>query len=157
MDRRSFISRITVSSGGLALACSGLAKRAGAFADTGSLAHLRAAGYGEIVPTAAKNTGDVFLALPRGFEYNVLGKVGSTMSDNRPTPARHDGMWTFKVGREIRIVRNHEVSGGSLPRPGSAIGANYHYDETCGGGTTTLVIDPKTRNVVRDFVSLSGT
>ena len=54
-------------------------------------------------------------------------------------------------------MRNHEVSNGSVPKPGSAIGTANHYDESCGGGTTTLVIDPKTHTLVRDFVSLSGT
>jgi secreted PhoX family phosphatase len=157
MDRRSFISRLTVSSGGLALACTGLAKRVEAFRETGSFSHLRSVGYGELVPTAAKNTGDIFLALPRGFEYNVIGKVNSKLTDGRLTPAAHDGMWTFQVGRELRIVRNHEISGGRIPRPGSAIGSGNHYDETAGGGTTTLVVDRKTREITRGFVSLSGT
>ena len=157
MDRRSFISRLTVSSGGLALACSGLATRAQAFAETGNFEHLRSPGYGELFPTAAKNTGDVFLTLPKGFEYNVIGKVDSPLTDGRPTPRAHDGMATFKVGRELRIVRNHEVTGGRIPRPGSAIGTANHYDETAGGGTTTLVIDPKSREITRHFVSLSGT
>ena len=157
MDRRSFISNLTVSSGSLALACAGLGRRAEAFASTGSIANLRATGYGDLVPTAAKNTGEILLALPRGFEYHVFGKESSVMTDGRKTPGRHDGMWTFDVGGELRIVRNHEVSGGRIPQPGSAIGSTNHYDETCGGGTTTLVIDRKTRTLVRDFVSLSGT
>lgn len=157
MNRRSFISRLAVSSSSLALACGSLGRRAETFAAHGNLLELSAPGYGDLVPTATKNTGETFLALPRGFEYNVIGKIGTTMSDGRPTPARHDGMWTFKVGRELRIVRNHELTGGRVPRPGSAIGAANHYDETAGGGTTTLVIDPKTRQITRDFVSLSGT
>ncbi|HEX6126951.1 MAG TPA: alkaline phosphatase PhoX [Pyrinomonadaceae bacterium] len=157
MDRRSFISRLTVASGGLALACGSLSRRAETIAATGDVTQLRAVGYGELIPTAAKNTGEVMLALPRGFEYNVLGKFRSIMSDGRPTPPRHDGMWTFKVGNELRLVRNHEVANFSLPKAGSAIGTANHYDETCGGGTTTLVIDPRTRTLVRDFVSLSGT
>lgn len=157
MDRRSFISRLAVSSGSLAIACSSLSKRAEVFAQNGNLQDLRAPGFGQLFPTATQNTGETLLALPAGFEYNVIGKIGSPMSDGRQTPARHDGMWTFKVGRELRIVRNHEVTGGRVPRPGSAIGAANHYDETAGGGTTTLVIDPKTREIKRDFVSLSGT
>lgn len=157
MDRRSFISRLAVSTGGLALACGGLGKRAETLAATGDLSRLRAYGYGELVPMAAKNTGETMLSLPRGFEYNVLGKHGSVMSDGRQTPPRHDGMWTFKVGRELRIVRNHEVSNFRLPRPGAAIAKDFHYDEMAGGGTTTLIIDPRKRTVIRDFVSLSGT
>lgn len=157
MDRRSFISNFTLASGSLAIACSGLARRSDAFAQTGDLSQFRSPGFGDLVPTAAKNTGETFLSLPKGFEYNVIGKVRTRMSDGRETPARHDGQWTFQVGRELRIVRNHEVSGGAIARPGSGIGLANHYDETCGGGTTTLVIDPKTRTLIRDFVSLSGT
>ena len=59
MDRRSFISRITVSSGGLALACSSLGKRAGAYAHAENSEDLRAPGYGEIFPTAAKKMAKV--------------------------------------------------------------------------------------------------
>jgi secreted PhoX family phosphatase len=144
-------------SGGLALAGSSLAKRAVAFSQDGDLSKFRAYGYGELVPTASKNTGETFISLPKGFEYNVFGRVKEKMSDGRPTPPLHDGMWTFRVGKELRIVRNHEVTNGHIPRPGSAIGSKNHYDAEAGGGTTTLVIDPKTNTVIRDFVSLSGT
>jgi uncharacterized protein len=157
MDRRSFIANLATFSGSLAIACTSLGRRAEVLAQTGDLSKIRAAGYGELFPTAATNTGETYISLPKGFEYNVIGKMGGTMADSRTTPRAHDGMATFKVGRELRIVRNHEVSGGSVPRPGSAIGSGNHYDETCGGGTTTLVIDPKSRLVTRDFVSLSGT
>ncbi len=157
MDRRSFIANFSLFSGGLALATTSLGKRAAAYAASGEFAKFRAPGYGALSAAAAKNTGEKFLALPAGFEYNIIGRVKGEMSDKRPTPGLHDGMWTFKVKNELRIVRNHEVSGGSIPRPGSAIGSRNHYDETAGGGTTTLVIDPKTNTVIRDFVSLSGT
>lgn len=156
MDRRSFLYRLGLTSGGLALASIGLRKRSEVAAQTGDLSKFRAYGYGELVPTAAKNTGETYLALPKGFEYNVLGKTGAVMSDNNKTPPKHDGMATFKVKNELRVVRNHEVSNSRVPVPGSAIGANP-YDEAAGGGTTTLVINPKTREIVRDFVSLSGT
>jgi len=156
MDRRSFISKLTVASGSLALACTGLNRRAEVLA-AGDTAQFRAAGFGDLHPTASKNTGETLLALPKGFEYNVIGKADSLLADGRKTPRLHDGMATFKVKNELRIVRNHEVLGGKLPRPGSAIGNANHYDETCGGGTTTLIIDPNTREIERAFVSLSGT
>ena len=122
MDRRSFLKNLGYTSGSLAIACTSLGRRAEALASAGDFSELKAPGYGELVPTATKNTGETFLALPEGFEYNVFGKVKSVMADGRETPARHDGQWTFKVGRELRIVRNHEVSGGGLPRPGTGIG-----------------------------------
>jgi hypothetical protein len=53
------------------------------------------------------------------------------------------------------LVRNHEVNN-QVGVPGAAL-ASRAYDPLAGGGTTTLVIDPRTREVVRDFVSLSGT
>ncbi|MFL6466459.1 MAG: alkaline phosphatase PhoX [Pyrinomonadaceae bacterium] len=157
MDRRSFISNISAATGSIAFASSSLGKRALAYYETGNLSEYRSIGYGDLIPTASKNTGEKFLSLPKGFEYNVIGKKGALLSDGRLTPALHDGMHTFKVGRELRIVRNHEVTMGRVPRPGSAIGTANHYDETAPGGTTTLVIDPKTREIERSFVSLSGT
>ncbi len=157
MNRRSFITNLTLASGGIALAGSALGRRAETFAQNGDIAKFRAAGFGELVPAAAKNTGETLISLPRGFEYNVLGRVKSEMSDKRPTPAAHDGMWTFRVKNELRIVRNHEVANRSLPGENLGIGSRNHYDDTCGGGTTTLIIDPKTNTVIRDFVSLSGT
>lgn len=157
MDRRSFLYNLGLASGGLALACNGLGKRAEVFASGRATAALKSHGFGGLAPTAAKNTGETFLALPKGFEYNVIGRWKSQMSDGQPTPSLHDGMATFMVGKELRIVRNHEISGGQIPRDGAAIGTENHYDETAGGGTTTLVIDPAKRQIVRDFVSLSGT
>ena len=157
MDRRNFLYQLGLTSGGLALACTGLAQRAEAFSANGNLGKLKAIGFGELVPTAAKNTGEMLLELPKGFEYNVIGKVKTQMADGQITPAAHDGMATFKVKNELRIIRNHEVSGGRVPKENAAIGSANHYDEGAGGGTTTLIINPKTHELVRDFVSLSGT
>lgn len=156
MDRRTFFNFSGFAAGGLALSFCGFLWRAETLAETGDPAALRAVGYGELFPAAAKNTGETLLTLPKGFEYNVFGVQESVMSDGHKTPRKHDGMATFKNKGELRIVRNHEISNGKLPVPGSAIGANP-YDESAGGGTTTLVIDPKTRELKRDFVSLSGT
>ncbi|HEX9003081.1 MAG TPA: alkaline phosphatase PhoX [Blastocatellia bacterium] len=114
-------------------------------------------GYGPLNPKAARNTGETLLALPEGFEYNVLGKAGAKMSDGHPTPMAHDGMAAFNVNGQWRLVRNHEVNNG-IGKEGAAFGnAAQAYDAKAGGGTTTLIIDPKTREVVRDFVSLNGT
>ncbi len=77
------------------------------------------------------------------------------MSDGLPTPRAHDGMAAFQVKNQLRLVRNHEVNN-QTGKPGIAIGSDP-YDPLAGGGTTTLVINPKTREVVKDFVSLSGT
>ncbi len=79
------------------------------------------------------------------------------MFDGRPTPPMHDGMASFALPNgKVRLIRNHEV--GSAAAWGAALGDPQRaYDPTAGGGTTSLEIDPDTRDVVRDFVSLSGT
>ena len=97
---------------GTALALSGFSKRAEILAGTNNFSNLRAFGFGELAPSVAKNANETYLSLPKGFEYNVIGKVGSTMADGQKTPPAHDGMELFYVGREIRLVRNHEVAGG---------------------------------------------
>src|SRR6185369_17235304 len=109
MDRRDFLYRLGLFSGGLALASSGLLKRAEVFAQTGDLSKFRATGYGELKPAATQNTGESFLALPEGFQYKVFGRRGGQMSDENKTPAMHDGMAAFSVGNELRLVRNHEI------------------------------------------------
>lgn len=125
-----------------------------------SLASLLApanGGYGPLQPKAARNTAETLLALPEGFEYNVLGKAGAKMSDGHLTPLLHDGMAAFKINGELRLVRNHEVNNG-VGKEGAAFGnAATVYDPKAAGGTTTLIIDPKTREIIKDFVSLNGT
>jgi secreted PhoX family phosphatase len=65
-------------------------------------------------------------------------------------------MAAFNVNGKIRLVRNHEINN-RLAKEGVAISDARPYDGLAGGGTTTLIIDPKTRRVIKDFVSLSGT
>ncbi len=78
------------------------------------------------------------------------------MSDGRPTPRLHDGMAAFPLPNgNVRLIRNHEVN--NEPQSGAAFGNRGRaYDPLAGGGTTSLEIDPVTREVVRDFASLSG-
>lgn len=156
INRRNFLLQTAMAGGSTALMMSGFVRRAEAFDEIKDYSALKAAGYGELVPTAAKNTGEICLELPKGFEYNIIGKTGTPLNDGRPTPRAHDGMATFQVKGDLRIVRNHEINSG-VPQDNVAIGASNHYDEMAGGGTTTLVINPKTREIERSFVSLSGT
>jgi secreted PhoX family phosphatase len=79
------------------------------------------------------------------------------MSDGNLVPLAHDGMASFVMpDGTIRLVRNHEDR--NSPGNGST-GGNpaTKYDPLAGGGTTTLVIDPAKRELVRDFISLNGT
>lgn len=157
MNRRNFLWQMGLATGGTAVALGGFSRRAELLEGARDFSNLKAHGFGELAPAAAKNTGETYLALPRGFEYKVFGKIGNPMTDGQKTPSAHDGMACFDFGKEIRLIRNHEVSGGSVPKEGIAIGQNNHYDETAGGGTTTLIVDPKTHEIKKDFVSLSGT
>ena len=155
MDRRNFIFTAGMAGAG-AFAFSGLVNRAALLsANHVSKSSLSTLSYGPLFPTKSNNTGETLLALPKGFQYTVIGKTGAIMSDGLPTPRDHDGMAAFHVNNQLRLIRNHEINN-QTGKPGIAIGTNP-YDPLAGGGTTTLVIDPHTREVVKDFVSLSGT
>ncbi|HKY06457.1 MAG TPA: twin-arginine translocation signal domain-containing protein, partial [Blastocatellia bacterium] len=84
IDRRKFLYSTALAGGGFALG--GLVARAELVASNSrSLVAPKGAGaYGALRPLASKNTNETFLALPEGFQYNVLGKTGSVMSDNNP-------------------------------------------------------------------------
>ena len=161
LNRRSFIQHTGVAFGAMtigALSLQGLiARRSRAL--EGDYSHLIAprgeGGYGPLSPVAAQNTGETMLELPPTFAYTVFGKTGGLMSDGHPTPPAHDGMAAFGVDGMIRLMRNHEINTG---QPTEAIGDRASaYDPTAPGGVTTLIIDPRTRELARDFVSAGGT
>ena len=144
MDRRKFL-KMTASTG-----MTGFAALQGL--SCARFSHLVAApsegGYGPL-----ERAGPDF-KLPAGFQYKKFGITGSIMSDGHPTPAAHDGMAAFPMPNgNIRLIRNHELAGRPLETPI----IQPVYDAFTGGGTVSLEIDPITREVVRDFVSLSGT
>lgn len=145
VSRRNFIQLGAAMGGALGLGLT----------DLGRLRAQSAPGLGPLVSTASENTGEVLLALPEGFKYNVLIRNGSMMSDGRPFPSNADGMGAFPIkdlttqARSVRLVCNHERGAGtpigSLP-----------YDPMAGGGTTTHTFDPHTRLLTESFVSSSG-
>ena len=114
-------------------------------------------GYGPLVPTPDLRDGAVRVALPEGFQYRSFSPAGATMSDGHPVPLAHDGMGVFNMpDGTFRLVRNHEDR--NSPNDGStAREAGTSYDMRGGGGTTTLVVNPFTRELERDFISVSGT
>ncbi|TCI91361.1 alkaline phosphatase PhoX [Tenacibaculum sp. M341] len=112
-----------------------------------------------------------YLDLPEGFQYKIISQKGNKMSDGFLVPGRPDGMGTFldESGKTI-IIRNHENS--PIPLENSPFGNDNKlftdtikdklYDAGNGaivglGGTTTLVYDEQTGNVVDEFMSLAGT
>jgi secreted PhoX family phosphatase len=115
------------------------------------------AGYGSLVPAPDLRDGELRLALPPGFSYRSFGSAGTPMADGYLTPIGHDGMAAFALPNgNIRLVRNHEDK--NPPGAGTLDGpAATKYDPAGGGGTTSLEIDPSTRELVADFISLNGT
>lgn len=116
-----------------------------------------AIGYGPLAPGPDLRDGVARLALPPGFSYRSFGLAGAKMSDGNLTPLGPDGMASFSLPNgNVRLVRNHEdrnppgVSSAAVP-----LGARY--DRLGSGGTSSLEVDPVSRQLVRDFVSLSGT
>jgi uncharacterized protein len=153
MDRRAFIARGIAATGGGALsavALERLASRA-ALADKGG---NHPSSYGEPTPQPDQRGINV-LALPAGFSYVTFGHIASRMSDGNLTPLALDGMAAFQGPRgTVRLIRNHEDR--NPARLGSVPHDRHTYDESAGGGTTTLDYDPRSRRLVRDYVSLSG-
>jgi secreted PhoX family phosphatase len=109
---------------------------------------------GPLVDTPDRADGVIRLALPSGYVYRSFGATGAPMTDGAITPGRQDGMAVFKGPRgRIRLVRNHEqqFSGAPIGDPAKS------YDPVTQGGTTTLEVDPRTRELLGSWVSLSGT
>ncbi|GIW53260.1 MAG: hypothetical protein KatS3mg081_2615 [Gemmatimonadales bacterium] len=153
MDRRRFL-RYSAGLAGQAFVGVAALEALAACASLGnarSLAGPGEGGYGSLERAGPE------LALPRGFQYRVIGVQGSVMSDGYLTPGQHDGMAAFALPNgNIRLIRNHEVA--NAPRPNAAIGnVSKAYDPGAGGGTVSLEVDPETRELVKSFVSLNGT
>ena len=164
-SRRRFLRSTTTLAGAALLAPSlqGLVACAGAAAASRSSgrpsttprqARPGSGGYGSLRSAGRE------LALPEGFIYTVLSWTGKPMSDGTPTPCAFDGMAAFPLPNgNIRLVRNHENRDSpATARPkGNPVRA---YDPIGGGGTTSLevrIAPDGTPELVRDFVSLSGT
>ncbi len=161
LDRRQFLVRGAALAGGTVVASSGwagLTTRLAAAAPTGQRGNGRKGDYGPLRPVAADNErgGLEYLALPNGFSYVVLSRIGDAMSDGNPTPAQLDGMAAFAgPGGTVRLIRNHEIRNADQVPVGGPI--ETRYDPAANGGTTTLDYDSHRRELVRDFISLNGT
>lgn len=117
--------------------------------------------YGPLQP-ALDQHGDAVLALPEGFRYRTFAVVGEPMLDHGGAlhPRNPDGMSAFEgPAGTVRLIRNHEVRNAAhdatLAVPGPRA---LRWDDVAGvGGTVTIDVDPVTREIVDEFVSLSGT
>ena len=115
------------------------------------------------------------LNLLKGFKYKIISKKGQSMSDGLTVPDHADGMASFNGDNgKIILVRNHEI--GHYKTIEKLLDKNpmqknkkfiknfssYIYDlgsdyNPCGGGTTTIVYNPKTKKVEKEYLSLAGT
>lgn len=162
-DRRSLFS-----TGAAALAFGGLARSV--VAQEASETYVNEVeGYG---PLIADPNG--MLDLPQGFSYRILSQGGETMDDGLVVPGQFDGMGCFALeGTRVALVRNHELRGRNANHrnwgPGgqdqALIGRlpvekaydTYKDGRPLPGGTTTLVYDMATGEVVSQHLSLAGT
>jgi uncharacterized protein len=177
------ISLIPISLSGLVSACtdSSLVGTDEAMGD--EMLHRVGRGKGGYGPLVNDNG---VVAVPEGFQVKTFGAIGDPMSDGNVTPIAHDGMAAFPYGSgnnnrlsfdddddghgrgrdddddddrgadrrgRVRLLRNHEARNPAAP--GAAIGDNP-YDSRAGGGVVTLEVSSN-RELIRDFVSLSGT
>ncbi|HSG33590.1 MAG TPA: alkaline phosphatase PhoX [Sphingomonadaceae bacterium] len=122
--------------------------------------------YGPLVPDP-----NGILDLPRGFSYRIVSRLGDAMDDGLTVPDYGDGMGCFALpDGKIALVRNHELmpqqdAGGTLTTGYDRFdGEQTLYDGTVikgsfvlPGGTTTIVLDPDTLQVERQYRSLAGT
>lgn len=115
------------------------------------------------------------LKLIKGFQYNIISQKGQIMSDGLEVPDHADGMGCFKgKNGNIILIRNHEIGHfkkieklldkNPMQNNKSYITKNSSlmYDEgtnknPCGGGTTTIVYNPKTKSIETEYLSLAGT
>ncbi len=140
MVRRTFLRRSAIAGG--ALAASG---RLGVLTARTAVAEPppASAGYGPLVPK-----GD--LALPAGFNYQVISRQGVPQRDGTLTPGIFDGMGCFPdvagglhgTGHRVILIRNHE----NRRRPGEIpviVPPPFRYDKdpTYNGGCTKLVVE----------------
>ncbi|HMJ15227.1 MAG TPA: alkaline phosphatase PhoX, partial [Polyangiaceae bacterium] len=145
--------------------------RSGTLAMAGSMAHLIGsaapahadvlrrrrpfAGYGPLVPDPAG-----LLDLPKGFDYKVFSREGDNLSHGGRVPGSHDGMAAFPAGLYgTWLVRNHEIEPADVSEDGvtpvPAMRGRTYDPEGVGGTTTLLVLHD--RQLLLDYVSLSGT
>jgi secreted PhoX family phosphatase len=115
--------------------------------------------------------------LPPGFQYSIVSYEWEMMADGFPVPKAMHGMAAFPLGNgNILLIRNHEdaeVPNRLRPRPADSTSStagilnpvlNAHYgprafayDAYCGGGTTSIEVEPRLRRRVREHWSLVGT
>lgn len=161
LSRRGFVASAATS-----LAFSGFAVRAQESGQAPETYRNEVEGYGPLITDPRR-----MLDLPKGFAYQVISQAGETMSDGLLVPGKADGMGCFDAGDgKVLLVRNHELSandfdygpfglGGRLvDKVDKSLAYDIHDNGLpLSGGTTTILYDLKSRQTVRQHLSLVGT
>ncbi|MEX0648373.1 MAG: alkaline phosphatase PhoX [Balneolaceae bacterium] len=111
--------------------------------------------------------------LPAGFSYKIISRYGDVMDDGFRLPHVPDGMAAFPGDNGLTVVvRNHEVNADAPDESGAfhysndqqvlnQVDKSLVYDWGRGkpamGGTTNLVYDTRSGEVVSQYLSLAGT
>lgn len=110
--------------------------------------------FGPLVSDAAG-----LLDLPEGASYRVISRLGDVMDDGLTVPDKADGMGCFALADgSLALVRNHELK--VKDDPGGTLATGFDHapgGRTLPGGTTTVVLDPASLTVKRQYRSLAGT
>jgi secreted PhoX family phosphatase len=108
---------------------------------------------GALRETIDETSGLPLLRLPAGFRYRTLSWAGTRLHDGFTVPGRADGMGVVaQSGSLVTLVRNHEQRETTGP-----IGDPRLAYDNVNGGTTTLVYDTDTGELVDSRISLGGT
>jgi secreted PhoX family phosphatase len=123
-------------------------------------------GFGSLVSDPRR-----IIDLPAGFSYTIISRRGDKMDDGLLVPGQPDGMAAFAAPNgKVILIRNHEnelkwVEKGPFGTQNELLekfDSRFIYDRgrkgrPCQGGTTTLLYDPVSRKLERQFLSLAGT
>ena len=146
--RRDFLAAGLLGAGGLSLGLVAFAR----YREAGTPPRISEP-MGTLVPVNDETTGLPLVKLPEGFRYKSMSWAGSRLHDGYTVPGAADGMGVVKhEGTRVTLVRNHELKGptGLIGDPEKA------YDGTP-GGTSTLVFDTASEELVDSWISLGGT
>jgi len=128
-----------------------------------SIMPLKAAEKYKSLSSLKKDPNKLF-NLPDFLEYKIVARNGEMMSDGLQTPPRPDGMACFQNNNgTITLIKNHEIGSRRLPSSyDSNLPKSISYDTNFAGvpytgGTTNLVLDPKSLKRIDHYRSLAGT
>ena len=137
---------------------------ASAFA--GSFAQILRASSSRSFNKKMKKDPNKIIDVHRSLSYKIISRKGDMMSDGYTVPGSPDGMAAFSIeNNQTVLIRNHELgrTSGRLMGPfkdpsGDALRlGKMQYDNNAFGGTTSIVIDNSTNQVVKEYLSLVGT